>query len=315
MQLFPIIQRICAVGVMATSSLVMAQTDHDDGHAHEPSQEQAALVESAPSDGPINTMCPVTTDEEVDPMFTAQYRGQTIGLCCRKCRTRFEENPEKYVSELTMLQAVSMTTPPEASHDEGAPAESHGEGESHEHPDDATESDGHDDGASTGGHDDAEPHDHAAGHDEGKSGLTKLIAWLGKFHPPATHLPIGMLIGAALAEAFFILTKRDFFRNAGIFCVVLAGFGAIGAATLGWFNGGFVLVDDEWVQTVHRWLGTTTTLLTILTLVLLGRASRASAKPSAWLGYRVSLFAAATMVGATGFFGGALVYGINHYSW
>lgn len=299
MQLFPNIQRMCAVGIVLLSPLVMAQADHDDGHGHEP----VAQVEQVLSDGPINTMCPVTTDEEVDPMFTAQYQGQTIGLCCRKCRTRFEENPEKYLSELPMLQAVSMTASPGVS-----PDGEHNDEENHS-------SSPPGEGTSSGGHDDAEPHDHAVDHDKGESGIAKLISWLGKFHPPATHLPIGMLIGAALAEAIFILTKRNFFRNAGVFCVVLAGFGAIGAATLGWFNGGFVLVDDEWVQTVHRWLGTTTTLLTILTLVLLGRASKASAKPSAWMGYRVSLFAAAAMVGATGFFGGALVYGLNHYAW
>ena len=236
-----------------------------------------ALAQSPEHGQAINTMCPITPEEEVDPAFTIEYEGQTIGFCCRKCRTRFDEDPEAYLAELPMLQTVSMTTNSEPSHDD--------------------------------------EHDHAVDHDKGKSGLAKFISWLGKFHPPATHLPIGMLIGAALAEGLFIMTKRDMFRHAGAFCVVIAGFGALAAVTLGWFNGGFTLVDDQWVQTVHRWLGTSTTLLTLLSVGLLFRASRTGAKPSARLSYRVSLFTAAGMIGATGFFGGALVYGLNHYQW
>jgi len=321
MQLFPTIlptfHRACAIGVIVLGSQALAQSSHDDGHEHEttaPAQEQEQA-----SDGIINTMCPVTTDEEVDPMFTVEYEGQTIGLCCRKCRTRFEEDPEAYLAELPMLTTVSMTTSvDESSHDD---SEEHGhndeggsqdEDEAHEHAESAMGD--HDDG-SAGDHDDSEPHDHATGHGQGESVLGKLIAYLGKFHPPTTHLPIGMLIGGAIAEGLFILTKRDLFRNAGTFCVVLAGFGALAAVTLGWFNGGFTLVDDEWVQTVHRWLGTSTTVVTLLALGLLIRTSKAGAAASTRLHYRAALFAAAGLVGATGFFGGALIYGINHYAW
>ncbi len=284
MQLFPTIQRILAIGVLVLSASAWAQA---------PSSTEI-----------INTMCPVTTDEEIDPMFTAEYMGQTVGLCCRKCRTRFEENPEAYLAELPMLQAVSTAAPSGASSGNDSQPAAHDDSEPHEHAETTNEE-----------HDDSEDHDHAVDHAKGKSGFAKLIAWLGKFHPPATHLPIGMLIGAALAEGLFILTKHELFRSAGTFCVALASLGALAAVTLGWFNGGFVLVDDQWVQTVHRWLGTSTTALTLVTAALLVRASKNPSQDSARFAYRVSLFAAATMVGATGFFGGALVYGLNHYAW
>ncbi|MBL4697888.1 MAG: hypothetical protein JKX70_03545 [Phycisphaerales bacterium] len=312
MQFFPTIKQACVIGAIVLNAQAFAQSDHDDGHTHEttaPAQEQ-----SRASDGIINVMCPVTTDEEVDPMFTTEYEGQTIGLCCRKCRTRFEEDPEAYLAELPMLQSVSMTTSvDESSHDD---AQEHGHDEEQvEHDHDETAMDNHDED-SAGDHDEGEDHDHATDHGQStSSGLSKLIAWIGKFHPPATHLPIGMLIGAALAEGLFMMTKRDLFKNAGTFCLVIAGFGAMGAVTLGWFNVGFAFVDDEWIQTVHRWLGTSTALLTLLSIAMLIRASKPDVKPSARLWYRVSLFAAAGMVGATGFFGGALVYGINHYAW
>ena len=283
----------------------------------DPVHDHAAMV----SEGPINAMCPVTTDEEIDPAFTIEYEGQTIGFCCKKCRRKFDEDPQAYLAELPMLQAVSMTMPADNGHDDGhdqADGDDHAPSAGdHSHADSEAD-EAHDESGQAGsehGHDDGQEHDHATGHGKSKSGIAKLIAWLGKFHPPATHLPIGMLIGAALAEGLFIITKRELFRSAGIFCVVIAGFGALGAVTLGWFNGGFVLVDDEWVQTVHRWLGTSTALVTLLTVGLLINASKPGGSASAWLRYRVSLFVAAGMVGATGFFGGALVYGINHYAW
>lgn len=274
-----------AIGLLFMLMMVpiaVAQHDHNDSHEH----NAPDVTYESGSDTAINTMCPVTTDEDVDPAFTIEYEGQTIGFCCRKCRTRFDEDPEAYLAQLPMLQAVSLVSQGGPSHDDD-----------HEH-------------------DEGEAHNHATDHGQStSSGLSKLIAWIGKFHPPATHLPIGMLIGAALAEGLFMITKRDLFKNAGTFCVVIAGFGAMGAATLGWFNGGFAFVDDQWIQTVHRWLGTSTAIFTLLSIILLIRASKPDAKPSARLAYRVSLFAAAGMVGATGFFGGALVYGINHYAW
>ncbi len=310
---FKTIRWFCAVGVLSLFlgvSNAQAQSDHDDDHEH----ESMPMAQGNDEGGIINTVCPVTTDEEVDPAFTIEYEGQTIGFCCRKCRTRFDEDPEAYLAELPMLQSVSMTTSMAADME---PA--HDDGDDHSHGDDShDESSGsgdHDEGSASGDHDDAEPHDHATGHGSEKSGISKLISWLGKFHPPTTHIPIGMLIGAAIAEGLFMLTRRDLLKNAATFCVVLAGFGAIGAVTLGWFNGGFTLVDDQWVQTVHRWLGTSTALLTLVTVGLLIRASKGGAKPSARTQYRVSLFLAAGMVGATGFFGGALVYGLNHYAW
>jgi hypothetical protein len=72
------------------------------------------------------------------------------------------------------------------------------------------------------------------------SSVPKSLAWLGKFHPPATHFPIALLISAALAEFLFMRT------------------------------------------------GT--------------------------IAYRHALFSAAGLVGAPGFIGGALLYGLDHYA-
>ncbi len=266
--------------------------------------------------GPVNTMCPVTTDEPIDARFTTEYNGTTIGLCCRKCLTKFESDPTAYLANIAGLSTVALDghtghenaggqEDQHADHDHEPPVEEdagHNDGESHPHPEDVSMS-------SSPSNDDE--HDHATDHDSG----SKLAAWVGKLHPPATHLPIGLLIGAAIAEGLLIFTRRDLFRHASAFCVVLAAIGGVTAATLGWFNGGFVLVDDDWVQMTHRWLGTGTAVLTLLSGVLLLRASRSSTEPVSRRAFRVSLFVTATLVGATGFFGGALVYGIDHYAW
>lgn len=257
---------------------------------------------------PVNAICPVMTDEPIDPRFTARYGGVTIGLCCRKCKTKFEADPTAYIANITEVSAV--TRDDHADHDHDRPAEAsptQHESENHAHPD-ATSVHSpapksirpHDDG-----------HDHATDHDNGP----KLVVWFGKLHPLATHLPIGLLFGATIAEILLIVTRREHFRHASAYCVGLGAIGAAVTATLGWFNGGFVLVDDDWVQLVHRWLGTITAVLTIVTGAFLLRTLRPGGEPVSRITFRVSLFVTTAFVGATGFFGGALIYGINHYAW
>ncbi len=262
---------------------------------------------------PINALCPVTGDEEVDPRFTVEYKGKTIGLCCRKCLTKFKADPEAYVANLAGFETVSFDAEPgsEPGRDDADHAHDDGDDDHADH-DDADESGGHEpqehaDHTEHGGED----HNHATDHDRSGS---KVLDLLGKLHPPATHLPIGMLIGAALAEIGLMLTGRDMFRHAAAFCVALSAAGAVAAASLGWLNGGFVLIDSDWVQATHRWLGTSTALLSLVTLALLVHVSRPSDVPRSRTAFRAALFLSTGLVGATGFFGGALVYGLNHYA-
>jgi len=146
------------------------------------------------------------------------------------------------------------------------------------------------------------------------SNLPKPIAWLGKFHPPLTHFPIALLISAALAEFLFLRTGTVAYRHALLFCVRIGAGAAMFAAILGWFFAGVRLVDEEWVMTVHRWAGTSVALLSVRLLYLAEqlRADQPTATPPR---FRMALFSAAGLVGATGFLGGALLYGLDHYAW
>lgn len=142
----------------------------------------------------------------------------------------------------------------------------------------------------------------------------EIIRWLGKFHPPAANFPIALLVAAALAEVLLAATGRPVFDAANRFCLWFGGLAAVLTGTLGWFLGGFRTVDPSWVMTMHRWLGTSTDILAVVTL-LVGEASRRPSRQKARRWFGVLLVVVALMVLAAGFFGGALLYGIRHYEW
>lgn len=142
-------------------------------------------------------------------------------------------------------------------------------------------------------------------------GLMAYVYWLGNFHPPAVSLPIGLLLGAALAELLLIGTGRPVFAAAGRFCLWAGGLGAAVAGVLGWLLAGFRIADGAWLLTTHRWLGTTTAALALVALVLGERAFRARGPRGAFRGV---LFLVALLVLTAGFFGGAMIYGLDHYS-
>ena len=50
---------------------------------------------------PVNKFCAVEgKDHEVDPKVTTEYKGKTIGFCCRDCIDEFKKDPEKYVKSM-----------------------------------------------------------------------------------------------------------------------------------------------------------------------------------------------------------------------
>lgn len=142
--------------------------------------------------------------------------------------------------------------------------------------------------------------------------VPKALAWLGKFHPPVTHFPIALLVAAAFAELLFMRTGKLQFDHAARFSVWLGAGAALAAAPLGWFFAGFQFVDDDWVQTAHRWFGTATALWSGGLLIVLKQLTQAGGSRGR---FRLVLFAGTALVSITGFLGGSLLYGINHYAW
>lgn len=54
-----------------------------------------------------NKMCPVMTEEEVDPDKFTMYKGKRVFFCCDKCKAKFETDPERYVGNLPQFAAAS----------------------------------------------------------------------------------------------------------------------------------------------------------------------------------------------------------------
>jgi len=125
------------------------------------------------------------------------------------------------------------------------------------------------------------------------------------------NFPIAMLTAAALSALLLMRTGRELFFHATRFSVWVGSVAALAAATLGWFFAGFRLADEEWLMTTHRWLGTFACAWALVVLFLCERAYRSADRRV----FRLALFPGAALVATNGFFGGALLYGIDHYAW
>jgi len=145
------------------------------------------------------------------------------------------------------------------------------------------------------------------------SSLQKLVAWLGRFHPAAVHVPLGLLLAAGVVELLFFATDRQEFGATSRICIWFAGITAPLAAALGWVLARAQPTDMNWVLTVHRWLGTSNAACTIAALVLIEVSCRA--RSSLRGTFRLLLVLNIVLALATGFFGGALVHGLDYYAW
>jgi uncharacterized membrane protein len=141
-----------------------------------------------------------------------------------------------------------------------------------------------------------------------------MIRWLGRFHPPAVHFPIALLTAAAVSELLRAATGKPVFHAVTRYCLWFGPLTAVPATALGWSLNGFHLSDASRVLMAHRWLGTSTVACAALVLALC-EASRPPGRRTARIGFRVALVGLAVLVTLTGFFGGAVVYGLDHYAW
>ncbi len=134
----------------------------------------------------------------------------------------------------------------------------------------------------------------------------RAMLWLGAFHPMIIHFPIAFF-PAALFTAV-VGRRRPAFSAPVQFLVVAGGIVAPLAALLGWFNAGFALVDSDMLLLVHRWLGTA--------MGVGGALLAAWAWRRPWedrgTGMIFSLTLMTIAIAIQGWFGGALVYGMEH---
>lgn len=251
-----------------------------------PHQRGAGEAAQAP---PLNRLCPVTTDEEVDPAITLVYKGRTIAFCCDRCRARFKLNPEEYLANLDpplILGAASGSgdpASPSAEHDEQADHETH-------------------------------EHRHAA--DDGTDGGEEQAPWLARVHPVIVHFPVAGVPLALLGFLAWGLTGRAAFAGADLPALVVATLASIAAVITG------NMAEDsmrfapslhdfvEW----HERIGITVMIMLIaLCLLRLWRWERAGRRRK-WL-YGGALAVVTALLAVTGYLGGSLVFGPEHLKW
>jgi len=145
----------------------------------------------------------------------------------------------------------------------------------------------------------------------------KILVFLGRFHPVIVHFPIALILCAALAEFLYLLTGNMVSADSARVMLVLGAAGSVAAAALGWL----AAMDAKYPADLmvilerHRWVGAGSGLLGVLAALCRELSSRSRAARRLLWCYRILLFAAAAGVALTGYLGGSLVYGPDHFSW
>ncbi|MDQ8195249.1 YHS domain-containing protein [Coraliomargarita sp. SDUM461004] len=246
---------------------------------------------------PVNKMCPVTPEEPAESWYTTEYKGKTIGFCCKKCVRKFNADPEAYLANLDMQAASHGETAVMASDDT---ERDHGQNQAIED-------------ASSHADQDAGGHDHATDH--GSTDDTKSSHWLallGNFHVLTVHLPIALLPIAGLLEAMSLFFKSEKWRFAARLNFIAGASMAILAAVLGWIAASQSSYSGELadILTWHRWLGVSVASIAAIGLLALLLANFKS--PRALNVYRSLAFILIVLVPVAAHLGGTLIYGKNY---
>jgi len=251
----------------------------------------AALVSATRAgETPLNPKCPVLPDEDSDPAIFVEYQGKKVFFCCHKCQRKFLEDPGKYVASLPQFAAPSASAPEKLEPVEATAAE---KAPPAPKPEPVTPPA-------------AAPSFH-----------TKLISFLGRFHPAIVHFPIALILAAGLAELLLLATGRPIFASATRFIMPLAALGAVAAALLGWAAaaGAHYPPDLARVLEWHRGFAALVVVSSVAAAILRERAERRPATAGLRWSYRGVLLLAVLLVSVAGYLGGELVYGTDYYAW
>lgn len=143
----------------------------------------------------------------------------------------------------------------------------------------------------------------------GMSTLERFGDWLGRLHPIVIHFPLAFF-PAALFTAV-VGRKRPAYVKPVQFLVVAGGVIAPIAIVLGWLTGGLTLTDTEPLLRVHRWLGTAIGLSGLALAIWAWKRPEDDRSP----GMIAALAGITAAIVVQGWFGGALVHGIDHMDW
>lgn len=153
--------------------------------------------------------------------------------------------------------------------------------------------------------------EHEAMADQNKTLGQRLVSWLGRLHTLVIHFPIAMFVGALGVELFGLWRRDRNYTAAAHVMLIVGAAGAVVAALLGWFAGGFYLTDRNQVLMLHRWLGTAIAGAAIILLYLSATARREPEKPRTT--YWIALGVMTVAIAVQGYIGGSFMHGgMNH---
>lgn len=140
---------------------------------------------------------------------------------------------------------------------------------------------------------------------------------IGKLHVILVHFPIALALSAVLADILLAVTRKDYFRICGMYCLVLAAIAIIPTAYTG-----DQLLDSEASQLspdnlklahIHRALALTSLALVLSAAII--RTAQKNHPQKTWLViYSILIVLIFGFVSATGHFGGMLVHGKDYLS-
>jgi uncharacterized membrane protein len=131
------------------------------------------------------------------------------------------------------------------------------------------------------------------------------------------HFPIALSLSALLADIIWIAARKEFFRSAGMYCLLLAALSVIPVA----FTGDQLLDSMQQglsgdilsMAQTHKTLALVS--LTLIILAVIVRIYRQNNLQKGWLGfYFVLMVLIGGFISATGHYGGMLAFGKDYLS-
>ncbi len=133
---------------------------------------------------------------------------------------------------------------------------------------------------------------------------------IGELHVVIVHFPIALAVCAVLADLLWLATRKDIFKNAGMYCLVLAGISALPVVITGLIKGwGW----QSGIVTAHKYLGITSFVIAVVAAGI--RLGCREGMKKWWLvGYCILMLALVICIAITGHYGGMLVHGQDFLS-
>ncbi|HBE69292.1 MAG TPA: hypothetical protein DDW52_14180 [Planctomycetaceae bacterium] len=150
-----------------------------------------------------------------------------------------------------------------------------------------------------------------------KSDIEKWWQFQGYFHPASVHFPIALLMVSA---GFVVLSflNREAFEPVAFHCLWIGALGAVASCVMGWayaetqgYGGVSYDLQGSSIDR-HRWLGIGVAVVSLI-LIPMARSVRRTGDTGMRLMWMIGSFIVLGAVSITGYQGGELTYGEDHY--